>query len=497
MHVANLAFRTLNAFYPFLGLALPALGTDAEGMGFCGRLVPRWPARQEAQAEPAFHRALEQEPARLSETGGRTGLLVVDLDGFKQVNDLYGHAGGDRLLASVAARLERADPYALVARIGGDEFGLLSQSVETEEELAAVVGQIHDAIAGEPFAITDDVRRTITATIGATLIDETTDPHDALRTADQRMYLAKRLARTDVFDRVTDLIVGLLSAGADAGGSVFPAGVAEVAGAELAFVDTGDSTWWWPETPDGGEQESLSVLAALARERDEVVEAAGEDGWLLAAPLRADDESIGAFAVARPFPFGKADRIALARTGLAVGQALRRLGESVSARRRIAELEALAYRDENTGLANRRALLAELERLERHDEAPVSLLFLDFDGLRNVNNHLGYERGNDLLRAVATAVEQTLSPEELVARLHGSGGDEFIVVCPRLDDDAARERAADLELFLHGLDLDDDLAGLYGGASVGHATREEGEPPLHFLERAATLMRTRKQTRKS
>src|SRR5262249_49321760 len=160
---------------PLLGLALPASCTDTDRMGFCGRLVPCWPSRREVRAEPAFHRALDQEPERLSATGGRTGLLVVDLDGFKQINDLYGHAGGDRLLASVAARLERADPYALVARIGGDEFGLLSQSVETEEELAGVVGQIHEAIAGEPFEIADNVRRTITATIGATLIDETTD----------------------------------------------------------------------------------------------------------------------------------------------------------------------------------------------------------------------------------------------------------------------------------------------------------------------------------
>jgi diguanylate cyclase (GGDEF)-like protein len=466
-------------------------------MGFCGRIVSRWSPRRTEPDEPAFHRALAHEPERLSATGGRTGLLVVDLDGFKEINDLYGHAGGDRLLASVAARLEGAAGDSLVARIGGDEFGLLSPSVESEDELTAFVGRIHDAIAGEPFAIIDNVKRTISVTIGATVIDAASDPQDALRTADQRMYLAKRLARTDVFDRVTDLIVGLLSAGIDAGGGAFPAGVAEVAGAQLALVDTGDGAWWWPEEPSGTDGESLRALVALARERDDVVETAGEEGWLLAAPLRADDESVGAFAVARQFPYGKADRIALARTGLAVGQALRRLGESVSARRRIAELEALAYRDENTGLANRRALLAELERLERHGEAPVSLLFLDFDGLRNVNNHLGYERGNDLLRAVATAVEATLQPGELVARLHGSGGDEFIVVCPRLDDEAAGDRARELERFLHDLDLEDDLADLYGGASVGHATREDGECPLGFLERAAALMRTRKQTRKT
>ena len=49
-----------------------------------------------------------------------------------------------------------------------------------------------------------------------------------------------------------------------------------------------------------------------------------------------------------------------------------------------------------------------------------------------VNNQLSYEHGNDLLRTVAAAIEKTLQPGELVARVHGSGGDEFVIVCPGL-----------------------------------------------------------------
>jgi hypothetical protein len=95
-----------------------------------------------------------------------------------------------------------------------------------------------------------------------------------------------------------------------------------------------------------------------------------EDGeWRLAAPLRGDDEAVGAFAVARGYPFSKPDRIALSRAGVALGQALLRLKETIAVRRRMSELENLAFRDENTGLANRRALLAYLTTRKRPSSA--------------------------------------------------------------------------------------------------------------------------------
>ena len=88
---------------------------------------------------------------------------------------------------------------------------------------------------------------------------------------------------------------------------------------------------------------------------------------------------------------------------------------------------------------------------------------------------------------------------EFVARLHGSGGDEFIVVCPGHGEAAAATRAADLEQRLspENLELPSRLAQLYGGASVGYALRQVDETPLDLTERAAVLMRSRKATRKS
>lgn len=205
--------------------------------------------------------------------------------------------------------------------------------------------------------------------------------------------------------------------------------------------------------------------------------------------------------VTRTFPFTKTDQIALSRTGIALGQALLRLKETAAVRRRIAELEFLAFRDENTGLANRRALLHELERLDA-DGVPVALMFVDFDGLRDVNNHLTYEDGNELLRAVAAEIErglQGIHAGEFAASLHGSGGDEFIVVCPRTTQPELAARATDLEHRLSptSINLPAPLRTWYGGASVGYGLRNPNEPALDFLERAAILMRGRKAARKA
>jgi diguanylate cyclase (GGDEF)-like protein len=305
------------------------------------------------------------------------------------------------------------------------------------------------------------------------------------------MYLAKRRAGSDPFDRVSELVVGLLESGAERIEQALASGVAEVAEAELAYVSYGGSEHWWPEEPalDGL---GLRKLARFSQDRDELL-AAGE--FVLAAPLRGDGGPIGAFAVSRGYLFEKPDRIALSRAGVALGQALLRLRESRAVRRRLHELEDLAFRDENTGLANRRALLAELERRQDGRE-PLALLFLDFDGLRAVNNELSYEHGNELLRTVAEAIERTLGPGELAARLHGSGGDEFIVVCPGVDDAGVVVRAKEQEQTLATVVLPSAIAALYGGASVGHAVRRDGEQPIQLLERAAGLMREQKRLRK-
>jgi diguanylate cyclase (GGDEF)-like protein len=335
----------------------------------------------------------------------------------------------------------------------------------------------------------------VTVTVAGARVESDAGMTEAMQVADQRLYLAKRRPGSDVHDRVSELVVGLLEARAGPIETTLASAVAEVAVASRSYVDTGERESWWPEGVPS-QAGRYREAAVRARVLDEVVEL----GWGLAVPLRGDGKPLGGFVVVRDFPFTKTDQIALSRAGIALGQALLRLRETAAVRRRIAELEFLAFRDENTGLANRRALLRELERLDT-DGVPVALMFVDFDGLRDVNNNLSYEHGNELLRAVAGEIERGLQGVhvgEFAARLHGSGGDEFIVVCPRLAEPELRVRAAELERRLApgSLDLATSLSRWYGGASVGYAVRESGESALDFLERAATLMRSRKAARK-
>jgi diguanylate cyclase (GGDEF)-like protein len=439
--------------------------------------------------------ALSERRRQLSRSGGCAGVLVVDLNGLKLINDDLGHEAGDAAVAEVARRLRAATgDDALIARIGGDEFGVLVADSGTPEELSRIARSLRDAVSVRPIVLGSS-DWALDVTVGWTLMDGSSSPGEVLARADEKMYLAKRTGRSDPFDRVSALVVGLLEGGDEGLEQALGAAVAEVAAASCALVVLGEFEHWWPTEPDVEVADDLRHLAHNAVLQGTLVRE-GVGDLVIASPLLADGAPIGAFAVERGYPFDKNDRIALSRAGVALGQALVRSRETREARRRIRELEHLAFRDENTGLANRRALLAELERLEGCN-APVALLFLDFDGLRAVNNEHGYERGNDLLRLVTSAIERTLAAGETAARLHGSGGDEFIVVCPGLAAATAAGRAAALEHTLCEVELPADLLALYGGASVGHAIRRDDESPLDFLERAATLMRSRKLARKA
>jgi diguanylate cyclase (GGDEF)-like protein len=383
----------------------------------------------------------------------------------------------------------------LIGRIGGDEFVIVSPRACDEEQIAGLAAALKAAVSRQPVCVgTSEIE--VTVTVGGVRVEPGVGMTEALRVADQRLYLAKRRAGSDVHDRVSELIVGLLEAHGSTIETTLASAVAEVAMASRSYVDTGERESWWPEG-EPSQADRYREGAVRARLVDDVVEL----GWGLAVPLRGDGEPIGSFVVAREFQFTKSDRIALSRAGNALGQALLRLKEGTAVRRRIAELEFLAFRDENTGLANRRALLRELERLDA-DGVPVALMFLDFDGLRDVNNKLTYEDGNELLRAVAGEIERGLQGAlagEFAARLHGSGGDEFIVVCPRVGEEELVARAAELERRLSNgsFELPGALAEWYGGASVGYAVRKPKESALDFVERAAKLMRSRKAARKA
>lgn len=118
---------------------------------------------------------------------GKDGsFLLLDLDGFKPVNDLHGHATGDKVLQQVATRFSRSLPYgALLARLGGDEFGVL---YEGSYESAMDVALALRATLSYPFTI-ENVDIHIGVSIG---MAANNGAPDLLRRADDAMYRAKR-----------------------------------------------------------------------------------------------------------------------------------------------------------------------------------------------------------------------------------------------------------------------------------------------------------------
>lgn len=120
-------------------------------------------------------------------------LLLIDLDHFKRVNDLHGHAAGDQLLASVADVLGRAAREgACCARIGGDEFALLLPGA-TPEEAEARAGALLESIARPTRAGTSTVN--VSASIGLAIFDSTLDEASILRRSDVALYAAKNAGR--------------------------------------------------------------------------------------------------------------------------------------------------------------------------------------------------------------------------------------------------------------------------------------------------------------
>jgi diguanylate cyclase (GGDEF)-like protein len=121
--------------------------------------------------------------------------IVLDLDGFKEINDSYGHAVGDELLCAVANRLtEAVRSIDTVARLGGDEFAIVIEDIQ-EDEKEIVIERIKRAIAA-PFLIQGQPRQ-VGGSIGIALSRGNVDgPNDMLRRADMAMYAAKREGRT-------------------------------------------------------------------------------------------------------------------------------------------------------------------------------------------------------------------------------------------------------------------------------------------------------------
>ena len=196
-----------------MALAVMALGTFAEvptlalylAMSAIAVAMVRmvFTARELRKANVAFRQARTDDLTRILNRRGFTddiakrlngpdavlGMLLVDLDGFKEVNDSLGHHAGDQLLVVVAERFARVAPTnTLVARLGGDEFGIAvpGDRATTEAVATALLTSLSDPIGLEDMTIR------VGASIGlAHTSDIGRDRTELLRTADVAMYEAK------------------------------------------------------------------------------------------------------------------------------------------------------------------------------------------------------------------------------------------------------------------------------------------------------------------
>lgn len=136
---------------------------------------------------------IERAVGRACRSGEQIVVALLDLDGFKSVNDRYGHAPGDDLLIAVGARMRAAiREQDTLARLGGDEFALLLTELSDTRAAVEALDRVCECF-GLPFALPDGRTVSITASIGYTLSPQDHGPGDVLvRHADQAMYLAKR-----------------------------------------------------------------------------------------------------------------------------------------------------------------------------------------------------------------------------------------------------------------------------------------------------------------
>ncbi len=125
------------------------------------------------------------------------GLMVVDLDHFKQINDTHGHDVGDEVLRAVGNCLKDMTRYHdVVARLGGEEFAVVAPNMDIEM-MTRFAERIRKAIGGMAI-VSGNVRLKVTASLGIAVWDRKEAAESLFRRADQQLYLAKKTGRDRV-----------------------------------------------------------------------------------------------------------------------------------------------------------------------------------------------------------------------------------------------------------------------------------------------------------
>ncbi|WP_444996043.1 EAL domain-containing protein [Aliikangiella sp. IMCC44359] len=141
-----------------------------------------------------FQDRLEQKLSLIKRNGDPIAILLIDLDGFKAINDSLGHNQGDKLLIQAAARIQSCLRSSdTIARLGGDEFVVILENIRKEIHIEKIANKIL-TILKKPFQIIEEVF--ISASIGITMCPkDSSNLVELLKNADQAMYAAKESGR--------------------------------------------------------------------------------------------------------------------------------------------------------------------------------------------------------------------------------------------------------------------------------------------------------------
>jgi diguanylate cyclase (GGDEF)-like protein len=193
----------------FQSVAVGVFGVDLATFTLCAAILIAYQRRIQRQAETSRHQAMHDALTGLANrvlfrdragqalnmaarTGQPVGIITLDLNGFKQVNDTLGHLSGDLLLKHVAARLtDCVRDTDTVARLGGDEFAVVLPNVSSIGDATEVARRILEAIR-QPLDLNGEPAE-VGASIGVAVFPEHgADMESLLHQADSAMYIAKR-----------------------------------------------------------------------------------------------------------------------------------------------------------------------------------------------------------------------------------------------------------------------------------------------------------------
>jgi diguanylate cyclase (GGDEF)-like protein len=142
----------------------------------------------------------EHELARASREDGAIGVVMLDIDYFKRINDAHGHAGGDAVLVEVGRRLQAVvRSWDVVARVGGEEFCVLAPAITDEADLIELAERLRAAVAERAITIAAGVAIPVTVSLGVAMLHSADGSVEhAFDCADRALYAAKRRGRNRI-----------------------------------------------------------------------------------------------------------------------------------------------------------------------------------------------------------------------------------------------------------------------------------------------------------